>query len=110
MPRSAGRTRRPGRGARRPARWPRRTGGARLQRARAQRTSGEASAATARLPAERYGPVIETHAISRQDYDNAVAQARSAAASVDAARAEIRTAQINLGYTRVEAPIPGRSA
>ena len=81
-----------------------------LQRARAQLTSAQASAATARLLAERYRPLIETHAISRQDYDNAVAQARSAAASVDAARAEIRTAQINLGYARVDAPIAGRSA
>jgi membrane fusion protein, multidrug efflux system len=81
-----------------------------LQRARAQLTSAQASAATARLLAERYGPLIETHAISRQDYDNAVAQARSAVASVDAARAEVRTAQINLGYTRVYAPIAGRSA
>jgi membrane fusion protein (multidrug efflux system) len=81
-----------------------------LQRARAQLTSAQASADTARLLAERYRPLIETHAISRQDYDNAVAQARSAAASVDAARAEIRTARINLGYTRVDAPIAGRSA
>ncbi|HEX8110871.1 MAG TPA: efflux RND transporter periplasmic adaptor subunit [Kofleriaceae bacterium] len=80
-----------------------------LQRARAQLTSAQASAATARLLAQRYGPLIKTNAISRQDYDNAVAQARSAAASVDAARADVRTAQINLGYTRVYAPISGRS-
>ncbi len=81
-----------------------------LQRARAQLTSAQASAATARLLADRYGPLIQTHAISRQDYDNAVEQARSADASVAAARAEVRTAQINLGYTRVDAPIAGRSA
>jgi len=81
-----------------------------LQRARAQFTSAQASATTAQLLAQRYGPLIETHAISRQDYDNAVAQARSALASVDAARAEVRTAQISLGYTRVHAPISGRSA
>jgi membrane fusion protein (multidrug efflux system) len=81
-----------------------------LQRARAQLTSAQASAATAQLLAQRYAPLIETHAISRQDYDNAVAQARSAGGSVDAARADVRTAQINLGYTRVYAPIAGRSA
>lgn len=81
-----------------------------LQRARAQLTSAQASAATARLLAERYGPLIKTHAISRQDYDNAIEQARSADANVAAARAEVRTAQISLGYTRVDAPIAGRSA
>jgi membrane fusion protein (multidrug efflux system) len=81
-----------------------------LQRARAQLTSAQASAATARLLAERYAPLIQSHAISRQDYDNAVEQARSADASVAAARAEVTTAQINLGYTRVDAPIAGRSA
>jgi membrane fusion protein, multidrug efflux system len=81
-----------------------------LQRARAQLTSAQASAATARLLAQRYGPLIKTSAISRQDYDTAVAQARSAGASVDAARADVTTARINLGYTRVYAPIAGRSA
>lgn len=80
-----------------------------LQRARAQLTSAQASEATARLLAQRYAPLIKTHAISRQDYDNAVAQARSAQATVDAARADVRTAQINLGYTRVYAPISGRT-
>lgn len=81
-----------------------------LQRARAQLTSAQASASTARLLAQRYGPLIKTNAISRQDYDTAVAQARSAGASVDAARADVTTAEINLGYTRVYAPIAGRSA
>src|SRR5262245_61968098 len=79
-----------------------------LHRARAQLTSAQASAATAQLLAQRYAPLIQTHAISRQDYYNAVAQARSAAGSVDAARADVTTAQINLGYTRVYAPIAGR--
>ncbi len=81
-----------------------------LQRARAQFTSAQSSQATARLLAERYAPLIKTNAISRQDYDNAVAQARSTLASVAAARADVRTAEINLGYTRVYAPIAGRSA
>jgi membrane fusion protein, multidrug efflux system len=80
-----------------------------LQRARAQFTSAQSSETTARLLAQRYAPLIKTNAISRQDYDNAVAQARSTLANVAAARADVRTAQINLGYTRVYAPISGRS-
>jgi len=80
-----------------------------LQRAKAQLASAEASAATAKLLAERYAPLIETNAISRQDYDNAIAQAKSAQAGAEAARADVTTAQINLGYTRVYSPISGRS-
>ncbi|HEX3759235.1 MAG TPA: efflux RND transporter periplasmic adaptor subunit [Kofleriaceae bacterium] len=81
-----------------------------LQRARAQFTGAQSSQITAKLLAERYAPLIKTHAISRQDYDNAIAQARNSVANVAAARADVRTAEINLGYTRVYAPIAGRSA
>lgn len=80
-----------------------------LQSARAQLTSAEATAETAKLLAERYTALVKTHAISRQEYDNAVAQARSARANVAAARAAVLTAQINLGYTLVRSPIAGRT-
>jgi membrane fusion protein (multidrug efflux system) len=80
-----------------------------VQRAAAQVASAEASAASAKLLAERYGRLIEKQAVSRQDYDNAIAQQKTAVASIDAARAELKTAQINLGYTRVLSPISGRS-
>ncbi|MBX3157717.1 MAG: efflux RND transporter periplasmic adaptor subunit [Deltaproteobacteria bacterium] len=80
-----------------------------LQSADAQLKSAEASASTAKLLAERYARLIKQNAVSRQEYDNAVAQEKSARASVDAARAQVKTAEINLGYTRVYAPISGRS-
>jgi membrane fusion protein (multidrug efflux system) len=47
-------------------------------------------------------------AISKQDYTNAVAQAREADASVAQNSAAVRSAQINLRFTRVPAPITGR--
>ena len=80
-----------------------------LQRARAQLASAEASATSATLLAERYARLIQKHAISQQDYDNAIAQRRRSAADVDAARAAVETAEINLGYTRVDSPISGRT-
>lgn len=80
-----------------------------LQSARAQLASAEASAISARLLAERYTRLIRNNAVSRQECDNATAQAKTALANIEAARAQVKTAQINLGYTRVYSPISGRS-
>ena len=74
---------------------------ANLQAARAQ-------AEAARTLASRYKPLVEQQAISKQDYTNAVAQARQADAAVAQNSAALRTAQINQRYTRVPAPITGR--
>ena len=48
------------------------------------------------------------HAVSRQDYDNALAAAEQAEADIASGQAAVRTASINLGYTDVAAPISGR--
>ena len=71
--------------------------------ARAQANLSQASAL-----AERYKPLVEANAISKQDYANAVAAQKQAEADVAAARAAVRTTQINLGYASVTAPISGR--
>ena len=70
--------------------------------ARAQANLAQASAL-----AERYKPLLDANAISKQDYVNAVASQQSAQADVAAARAAVQTAQINLGYASVTAPIAG---
>jgi membrane fusion protein (multidrug efflux system) len=70
--------------------------------------SAMASAEAARATAERYKPLVAIEAISRQDYSNAVAAARQAEAAVAQRRAARTTAQINLGYASVPAPISGR--
>jgi len=57
---------------------------------------------------DRYQLLVKDNAVSKQDYDNAVAAQGSAAADLDAARAALRTALINLQYTDVLAPISGR--
>jgi membrane fusion protein, multidrug efflux system len=51
---------------------------------------------------------VEANAISKQEYANAVAAQKQAEAEVAAARAAVRTSEINLGYASVTAPISGR--
>jgi membrane fusion protein, multidrug efflux system len=60
-----------------------------------------AADASARALADRYKPLVEANAVSKQDYDNAVASHLQAQAAVE-------TARINLIYTRVLSPITGR--
>ncbi len=74
---------------------------ANLENARAQR---EAAAARA----ERLKPLAQIEAVSKQDYTDAAAAARQAAASVSQSAAQLETARINLRFTNVPAPIGGR--
>ncbi len=70
--------------------------------------SARASAQAAQTRAARYKPLAEMEAVSKQDYTDALAQARSAQASVAQNNAALRSAQINVRFTRVPAPITGR--
>jgi len=76
--------------------------------AQANVQAARAQAEAARTLAARYKPLVQQQAISKQDYTNAVAQARQADAAVAQQTAALRTAQINQRYTRVPAPITGR--
>ncbi|MBA0167564.1 MULTISPECIES: efflux RND transporter periplasmic adaptor subunit [Pectobacterium] len=68
----------------------------------------QAQAEIARLTVNRYKPLLGTNYVSKQDYDQAVATSRQADAAVQAAKAAVDTAQINLAYTKVSSPIEGR--
>ena len=70
--------------------------------------SARASAEAARARANRYRPLAQIEAVSKQDYTDALSMARQAEASIAQNIAALRTAQINLRYTRVPAPITGR--
>jgi len=70
--------------------------------------SARASAVAARTRAARYAPLAKMEAISKQDYTDALAQARQAEASVAQNSATLRAAQVNMRFTRVPAPISGR--
>jgi membrane fusion protein (multidrug efflux system) len=76
--------------------------------ARANLQSAHANAEAARRRADRYRPLARMQAVSEQEYTDAAAQARQAQAAVAQTSAQLRTAQINLRFTRVPAPITGR--
>jgi len=81
---------------------------AQAAQAQANVQAARAQAEAARTLANRYKPLVQQQAISKQDYTNAVAQARQADAAVAQQSAALRTAQINQRFTRVPAPITGR--
>ena len=76
--------------------------------AQATLARAQAGLTQATAQAERYKPLLEANAISKQDFVNAVAAQMTAEADVAAARATVQTGQINLGYSAVTAPISGR--
>lgn len=78
-----------------------------LESARAQLASAQATLAKANADVTRYKPLVAADAISKQEYDAAVAARQSAEASVRSAQAGIRSAQINVNYSRIAAPISG---
>ena len=77
-------------------------------------TKGALGRAEANLPAirlrfERYRDLVADKAVSQQDYDDTAAALKQAEADVQYWKATVESARINLGYTRVTAPISGRS-
>lgn len=81
---------------------------ARVNQAKAELQRAQANARAAESLAKRYEPLVKINAVSRQEYDDAIAQSEQADANVLAAQAALETAEINLGYTRVTSPIDGR--
>jgi membrane fusion protein (multidrug efflux system) len=86
-----------------------------LARAKATLARAQASLASAKLKEERYKTLLDTRAISKQEYDDALAGLRMGEADVQSGNAEvesgeaaIKTARINLDYTKVTSPIAGR--
>jgi membrane fusion protein (multidrug efflux system) len=68
----------------------------------------QASIEATRLQAERYRSLVGINAVARQEVDNAEASARSARADVAAQKSSVESARVNLGFTRIRAPISGR--
>jgi membrane fusion protein (multidrug efflux system) len=79
-----------------------------LDNARAALGKAEASVPAIRLRVERFHDLLSDNSVSQQDYDDAFASLKQAEAEVAYWKATVATAQINLGYTAVKAPISGR--
>ncbi|MCL4760883.1 MAG: efflux RND transporter periplasmic adaptor subunit [Burkholderiales bacterium] len=86
-----------------------------LANAQAGLANAQAQLANAQARERRLAPLVQEEAISRQDYDDALAQERSAQAQVaagraqvDSARANVESAKLSLGYTKVYATESGR--
>jgi RND family efflux transporter MFP subunit len=79
-----------------------------LDQARGQVAHAEAAAAHARAELERGKTLLAAHAISQQAFDTLSATQLQAAADLTSAQAAVRTATLNLGFTRVTAPVAGR--
>ena len=79
-----------------------------LDNAHAALARAEANLATTRSRAERFEALLPFKAVSQQDSDDATAALKQAEADITYFQAMVQTARINLGYTRITAPIAGR--
>jgi membrane fusion protein, multidrug efflux system len=79
-----------------------------LNTAKAAVAKAQANVTTQNALVSRYKILVAANAVSKQDYDNAVATQGQALADVASGKAAVDTAQINLGYTDVVSPITGR--
>jgi membrane fusion protein, multidrug efflux system len=81
-----------------------------LDAAEASLAQAEAQATNAHITAQRNRDLLPSGLVSRSDLDNAQANERSTAASVQQAKANVEVARINLGYASVRSPIDGRAS
>jgi membrane fusion protein (multidrug efflux system) len=81
---------------------------AQLNSAQAALGKAQANLISVAATVERYKPLVEANAVSKQEFTNAVAAEKQAEADVNSAKAALKIAQINSGYANVYAPISGR--
>ncbi len=78
-----------------------------LRAARAEVAQRTAAHETALANLKRVEPLAQKNAVSLKDRDDAIGQERATAASLEAARANVIQAELNLSYTRVDTPVTG---
>src|SRR5262245_9639385 len=78
-----------------------------LAQAKADQSTAEAKLAKANNDVERYRPLAAKQAVSKQELDDALALQDASRSEVDAMKAGVEKASLDLGYTRVTAPISG---
>ena len=77
--------------------------------ARAALARAEANIMSIKNRVDRYKELVTINAVSRQEHDDAVAALKQGEADVEGNQAAVETARINLAYTRIKAPISGRT-
>jgi membrane fusion protein, multidrug efflux system len=84
-----------------------RTFQAALDQAKAQLAQQQARNETAKANLARIKPLAEKNAVSQKDLDDAIGAELSTRSSVEAARAAVEEAQLNLGFTKITSPVDG---
>ena len=79
-----------------------------FEEAKATLQNAEALVESTRLKSERYADLVKIDGVSKQDMEDAKTSYLQAVASVEAKKAALQTARINLEYTKIKAPISGR--
>ncbi len=83
---------------------------ARLDAAKAELSQQLARLDTANANLKRVKPLAEKNAVAQKELDDALGTYRSAAAAVEAARANVVQAELDLGYTTIFSPLKGVSS
>ena len=79
-----------------------------LDSAQASVAKAQANLAQANAQVERFKPLVEANAISKQEFTTLLTTQKQAEADLATAKAAVQTARINLDYASVTAPISGR--
>ena len=79
-----------------------------LNSAKADLASAQANVKSVEARSKRYEDLVKINAVSKQEYDDVIAQVDQANASIAVAQAAVDLAQVNLDYTKVYAPITGQ--
>lgn len=81
-----------------------------LDAARAEMAQQKARLDTAQANLNRVRPLVAKNALSQKDLDDSIGQQQAAAAALEQARANVTSANLNLGYTTITAPVTGLSS
>jgi membrane fusion protein (multidrug efflux system) len=81
-----------------------------LDAARAEYAQQKARLDTAQANLNRVKPLVAKNALSQKDLDDSIGSQQAAAAAVEQARANVTSAELNLGYTTITAPVTGLSS
>ena len=80
---------------------------AQLAAAKGELSAQQARHSVAQATLARVKPLVEQNALSKKDLDDSVGNEHSAQAAVEVARANVMTAELNLGYTTIKSPLNG---